>query len=87
MAKSAQQKFNEYLAECQETRDAVNEMTAASYDRYEGHSYAAGYLGSMVVELIGMLPKAKRAEFREQLFRQAQTDKNFTLAKMIKETA
>ena len=72
MAKSAQQRLNEFFAENAETREALKMFTEASYARKGSHSYAAGYLESVVVELIGQLPKAKRQEYRAQLIRAAQ---------------
>jgi hypothetical protein len=85
MAKSAQEKFNEYLAESRETSDAVREMVETSYDLNKTYGYAAGYLQSLVVDLISELPKARRAELRNQLYAQAQKQKNELLAKTIKE--
>ncbi len=66
MAKSAQAKFNEFLAESRENSQAVTEMISASYDLYGNYSYACGFLESMVKDLMGELPKARRAEVREQ---------------------
>lgn len=85
MAKSAQQKFNEYLDESRETNNAVNEFIEASYNNNEGYAYAAGYLGSVVKDLIGQLPKAKRAEMRQRFFDMAQKQKDEMLIKTIKE--
>lgn len=85
MAKSAAQKWDEYLAECRETNDAVNEFTRASYDNYGNYAYAAGYLESMIKDLIGQLPKAKRAELRDRFNALAQAQKNEQLMKTIKE--
>jgi hypothetical protein len=85
MAKSAQQKFDEYLAECRETSQSINEMVQSSYDLYGNYAYAAGYLQSVLAEVIDQLPKAKRDGIRNQLRRQAQNDKNATLANKLKE--
>jgi hypothetical protein len=41
MAKSASQKFDEYLRESRETNDAINEFTKASYDNHGNYAYAA----------------------------------------------
>ncbi len=87
MPKSAQQKFNEYLAESRETSNAVTEFISASYDNYGNYAYACGALESMVKDLIGELPKAKREEMRQRFRSMAQKQKNEHLAKMIKETA
>jgi hypothetical protein len=88
MAKSAQSKFNEYLDECRETNNAVNEFVKASYENNDrSYSYAAGYLESMIKEVITELPKARRAEIRKRFLDMAQTQKNEQLIKSIKETA
>jgi hypothetical protein len=86
--KTAQEKFNEYLDECRETNDAVNEFVKASYDNNDrNYGYATGYLESVVKDLIGQLPKAKRAEIRNRFYSMAQKQKNELLAKTIKESA
>jgi len=88
MAKSAQSKFDEYLNECRETNDAVNEFVKASYENYNRtYSYTSGYLESMLKEVITELPKARRAEIRKRFLDMAQTQKNELLLKTIKETA
>jgi hypothetical protein len=85
MTKSAQQKFNEYLAECRETRDAINEVERASRENCDGsYAFACGVFSMMLGDVISELPKAKRAEMREQLYRIAQKQKNEYLAKVIK---
>lgn len=86
--KSAQQKFNEYLDECRETRNAINEVESASRDNTDGsYAYACGYFSALLGDVIAELPKARRAEIREQLLRTAQNQKNELLAKTIKESA
>ena len=87
MAKSAAQKFDEYLNECRETSSAINEFTKASLDNYGNYSYAAGYLESIIKDLITQLPKAKRAEIRNRFLALAQTQKNELLLKTIKDAA
>ena len=86
MAKSASQKFDEYLRESRETNDAINEFTKASYDNHGTYAYAAGYLESMIKEVILQLPKAKRAELRGRFATLAQTQKNELLLKQIKDS-
>jgi hypothetical protein len=85
MAKSAQQKFDEYLAECRETSQSINDMVQSSYDLYGNYAYSAGYLQSLLAEVIDQLPKAKRDGIRNQLRRQAQNDKNAQLANTLRE--
>jgi hypothetical protein len=86
MAKSAQQKFNEYLDECRETSEAVSEFTKAAHDNYGNYAYAAGYLESMIKDVINQLPKAKRAEMRVKFNTLAQVQRNEHLMKSIKES-
>jgi hypothetical protein len=87
MAKTAQQKFNEYLDECHSTTDAINAFVNASQENYNGYAYAAGALTMILADAISELPKARRADFRDRLNREAQKQKNELLAKMLKETA
>lgn len=85
MPKSAQEKFNEYLEECRETRDAINELEKASRENHDGsYAYACGVYSVVLAEVISELPKKRRAEIREQLLRSAQKQKNELLAKTIK---
>lgn len=72
MAKSAQQKFNEYIDECRETSYSINELVDRSKEATDGYAYAAGFLGSVLQEAIAELPKARRADFRNRLLKQAQ---------------
>lgn len=85
MPKSAQQKFSEYLDECRETRDAINEVEKHSRENHDGsYAYACGVFSMMLGDVIAELPKAKRAELRDRLYRVAQQQKNDMLAKTIK---
>ncbi len=85
--KTAQEKFNEYLAESRETNDAVNEFVKASYENNDrNYAYAAGYLESVIKEVISELPKARRAELRNRFYGMAQKQKNELLAKKIKDS-
>ncbi len=87
MPKSAQQKFNEYLDECRTTSDAVSELTNATNEYYNGYAFAAGFLGMELANAIGMLPKAKREEFRARLIRKAEETRHKILIETIKDTA
>ncbi len=69
MAKSAQQRFNEYLDEARSTRESIKEFQDAAYESYRSHSYAAGFLESKLVDVIMALPRAQREELRA-VFRQ-----------------
>ena len=87
--KSAQQKFNEYLAECAETREALSAFERAVHEKYDGSGYAyvAGYMMTQLQDAITHLPKAKRAEFRETFLRAAKKFEQENLMKTIKESA
>lgn len=62
------------LDECAETRFAIREFTlSATLNKDNGYAYAAGALSVVLEDAISLLPKAKRAEFRERLFRMATT--------------
>lgn len=87
MAKSAQEKFNDYLSESRETTQAVNAMVDETNKLYDGYAFAAGFLGMMLQDAISQLPKARRAEMRDRLLRKAQEARNQNLANVIKETA
>lgn len=86
MAKSAREKFDEYLSECRETSDAVNEFLNCSYEHYKSYAHAAGSLCTIVQEVIRELPKAKRVEFRERFYSMAKKQKEEHLIKILKET-
>jgi hypothetical protein len=87
MPKSAQQKWNEYLDESRETMAAINEVSNRTNELYEGYAFAAGFLGMTLADAIALLPKARRAEFRERLLKQADKARNEFLLKTIKDTA
>lgn len=83
----AKQTFDQYLAECRETQQAVTAMTDSSHSLYGSYAYAAGYMGSMIADLVALLPKAKRQQVRDQLLVQADRLQQEHLLKTIKETA
>lgn len=90
MPKSAQQKFNEYLDECRETREAIGAFERAVQEKYDGSGYAyiAGYLMTQLQDAIIHLPKAKRAEFRENFLSAAKKFEQENLIRALsKETA
>lgn len=86
MAKTAQQKFDEYLSECRETRDALGAFERAVHEKYDGSGYAyiAGYMMTQLQDAITHLPKAKRAEFRESFQQAAQKFEHENLIRKIK---
>jgi hypothetical protein len=84
MRKTAQQKFNEYLDECRETQDAINEVERTSRENYKDYAFACGVFSSLLSRTISELPKARRAEFRNELYSIAQRQKNEMLVKALK---
>lgn len=82
--KSAQEKFNEYLDECRETNEAVNQFVNSSFENYKSYAYAAGSLATIVNDLIRDLPRAKRAAMREQFKRMTDKQNHEFLIKTIK---
>lgn len=68
---SAQQRFNQFLDESRETRDAINEFVTNTNRHFDGYSFTAGYLSTLLGDVIAELPKARRAELRNQLYRKA----------------
>jgi hypothetical protein len=88
MAKTAQEKFNEYLDECRETRDAINELEKASRENHDGsYAYSCGVFSMLLGDVIAELPKKRRAEIREQMFSIAQKQRNQLLMNTIKDAA
>ena len=83
MAKSAQAKFSEYMDECRETSYSVNELVSTSDKATGGFAYAAGFLGAVLQEAIAELPKARRADFRNRLLRQAQKFRDEMVDKQV----
>jgi hypothetical protein len=67
MAKSAAEKMDLFLNECHGTRAVIKEFTDVSKAKYGDYGYAAGYLESMMVDVIMELPRARREAFRAQL--------------------
>lgn len=60
------------MSECLETRDSIKEFINSCADRNgEGYAYASGALSVILEDAINLLPKAKRASFRERLYRHA----------------
>lgn len=86
MAKSAQQKFNEFLDECRETSDAVREFVDQSFANHHNYAHAAGALTTMLQDVIAELPRQRRAEMRERLYGLANKQKNEALLNTIKES-
>jgi hypothetical protein len=84
MPKTAQQKFNEYLDECRATQDAINQVELASRENYGDYAYACGLFSSLLSRAILELPRARRAEFRNELLNAAERQKNEMLLKSVR---
>lgn len=88
MAKTAQEKFSEYLSESAETTDAVNEVIAKTLDNHPAsYAYVTGTLSVLLQEAIGELPRAKRAAFRDRLYRLAQEQSELAVIKALQRAA
>lgn len=59
----------------------------ASLKNYNSHSYAAGYLESMVVQMLPFMPKRVQKSFVEDIIRAVQKNEAQIIAKTNKETA
>ena len=89
MAKTAQQKWAEYLEECAETGNALTAFERAVQEKYDNHGYAyiAGYMMMQFREAVAELPKKRRAEIRERFLREAKKFEQENLMRKIKESA
>lgn len=88
MAKSAQERFNEYLQECAETTDAVNEVINQSVVNHAGsYAWTAGALSGLLQEAISELPRTKRAKFRDRLYQLAQEQREEAIIKTLQRAA
>jgi hypothetical protein len=59
----------------------------AAYKNYGSHSFAAGYLESLVVSMLPSLPKRVQKVFIEDMVRATQKQEQAILDRLIKETA
>ena len=57
----------------------------ATYNNYGSHSYEAGYLESLVVEMLPNLPKRMQKVFIDDLVRATKKQEQAVIAKMNKE--
>lgn len=67
MAKTAQQKLNEFYDECDLTRSVIKDFSNKSFEEKGSYAWAAGFFESVLVDAIMHLPKNKREEFRKRL--------------------
>ena len=71
MRKSAAEKMQDFLDESRETRASINELVTNTYKHFGSYSFTAGYLSTLLGDVIAELPRARRAELRAQLQRKA----------------
>jgi hypothetical protein len=62
--------FEKMLVETRLSNQAIDALNEATIQAYGNYSYAAGYLGSMLVRAMNEMPKHRRAEFRQILAQQ-----------------
>ena len=63
--------YQTLLNESGETNHSIREFTNQAIKNGEGYPYVAGVLSVVLEDAIFLLPKAKRAEFRERMYRMA----------------
>ena len=73
----------------QETfRIVLKAFGEAARQNYGGHAYEAGYLQSLCVQLLGMMPKKYQQSFIDDMVRATQKQEREVIAKMVdKQTA
>lgn len=87
MAKTYDQRFQEQMADRRETADAIREFSNQSYALYGSYSYTAGALGAMLEDAIADLPRARRGQMRERLYRLATEISKQRVVDQLKEAA
>lgn len=79
--------WDAYLTRCAEQREVVDSMVKASHDRYGDYAYAAGYLQTLVNDLLIDLAPGQRDKVLKQLKKTAEEHQQATLLKVIKASA
>lgn len=64
---SAQEKFAKYCNERRECRESVSAFTSAARKKFGDFGYAAGYLETLVADLMMEVPAKRRKEIMDQL--------------------
>lgn len=54
-----------------EVKNVLRIFTAATYDQYKNHSFAAGWYESVISELMTLVPRHKQAEVIQCLMERA----------------
>lgn len=52
-----------------EFKAELKQMSADKYEEYASYAYSAGYMESMLVDMLALLPKRRQAEFIQQVKR------------------
>ena len=77
-----------WTTENQDTLSLVlRAFSEAAHKNYNGHSFEAGYLQSVIVSLVPLLPKRQQKVLIEDMVRAAKKQEAQVIEKMNKETA
>ena len=77
-----------WTTENQDTMSLVlRAFSEAAYKNYKGHAFEAGYLQSVIISLVPLLPKRQQKVLIDDMVRAAQKQEREVVAKMNKETA
>ena len=77
-----------WTTENQDTMSLVlRAFSEAARKNYDGHAFEAGYLQSVIVSLVPLLPKRQQKVLIEDMVRAAKKQEAEVIAKMNKETA
>ena len=77
-----------WTTENQDTMSLVlRAFSEAAHKNYNGHSFEAGYLQSVIISLVPLLPKRQQKVLIDDMVRAAQKQEKEVIAKMNKETA
>ena len=77
-----------WTTENQDTmRDVLKAFGEAVHQNYGSHSFEAGYLESMVVEMLPFMPKRMQKRFIDDMVKATQKQEAEVIAKMQKDPA
>ena len=77
-----------WTTENQDTMSLVlRAFSEAANKNYNGHAFEAGYLQSVIISLVPMLPKRQQKVLIDDMVRAAQKQEKEVIAKMNKEIA
>jgi hypothetical protein len=76
-----------WTTENQDTMQVVlRAFSDAAYKNYDGHAFEAGYLQSLVISMLPMVPKRMQKAFIDDMVRAAKKQEAAVIEKMNKET-